>query len=226
MKFGDGYAERHACRGSLVAETNGLGVAGIGVAVGKVETARDAVHRPVWVQVAETKCLVDLAVVERKADALATTEEIVLGDVGVENDTGCLREAEAQHQVAGRPFLDREIDVDLISRSGDSRRFHADVLEVAEATQTHLGALDLGRGNPPSLELPQLAAHDFIAGLRVSEEIDAAHIDSLARIDEVSDVRDAVLLVDIWNGVDIGKGIAFVAEPVGDVLAGCRQSLA
>src|SRR5690606_14837372 len=94
MVFRDRHAEVHAAGYRLGVVADDVGVARIGFAEGEVETAGHAVDAPVRIEIPEAEGAVDLAVVEREADALAAAEEIVLGHVGIEYDAGGLRKAE------------------------------------------------------------------------------------------------------------------------------------
>jgi hypothetical protein len=94
-------------------------------------------------------------------------------------------------------------------------------LEVAEALQAHLGAVDRGLRVPAPFELAHLAAQHLVLRCGVALEVDAAHVDALARLDVEGDLRRALLAVDFRHRRDIGEGVADVAEHRDH---GCRRS--
>ena len=208
------HAQPTAHRTSLIA---GYVVAfrGIEGAVVKVVAERDAIDRIVRIGEGERGGAFRLAGVELQAQRLAAAEDVVLRDRAREHDAIRARKARADHQVARGLFLDGEIDVDLVGGAGHWLSLYLHVVEVAQTVDALLGLVDLLGVVPLALHLPHLAADHFVAGAHVAAHVDAMHVGTPARIDEDGESHLTLLAIDLGGGVDVGKGVAFVAEPVG-----------
>src|SRR3569833_1222682 len=124
-----------------------------------------------------------------------------------------MRKAHARHQAAERrTFLDVEIDVDLVVEPGHGRRFHIHLVEITEALQAHARAVDLLGGNPAAFHLADFAAHHVVAGAGIAGAVAAAHIHTLVGIDEEGELDRALVAVEVGGRIDVGEGIAFLAE--------------
>jgi hypothetical protein len=117
-------------------------------------------------------------------DALAGAHEIAVGVVAVQDERLRLRIADAATQLRGRSFLDLELDVDQVGRARHRLRFRFDPLDVGQALQALLGALDQRVRQPCSLELAHLAPQHFVVDLGDAVEHDVAHVGAVAGIDE------------------------------------------
>ena len=224
------FAQRYAKVASDLAGIRGvigqIDDVGIGLAVGDIETAADAVQRGVGIEIAELVDRVDLAVVEVEGHPLAGAEDVVLRHVGVEDDALQLRVTDAGHDVAGGFLGDVVVDVDLVRGAGYGGRFHIDLLEVTQPLQSGLGAFDLGAGGPGGFHLAHLPAQHLITGLGIAAEIDAPDIDLFAGIDEEGHADRFAGLVYLGHHVDVGENIALVAQTIGNGLLGFRRQLA
>ena len=155
-----------------------------------------------------------------QADAIAGAEKVVLlqGDAG--DQALHLRVADAEGEAARGLLLDRHIDVDLVFLARHARRIDGHGLEIAEALQADLRAVDGRLRIPGAFELAHLAAHDLVFGMQVALEGDALHVDALARIDLEIEPDLALLAVDLGCRVDLGEGVADVGEGGADRIGG------
>ena len=99
-------------------------------------------------------------------------------------------------------------------------------VEIAEAVDAGARLVDLVAVVPAAFHLAHFAAHHLVARARVAGDIDAAHIDAAARIDEDGEGDLVLVLVDLRRRIDVGEGVAFVAQPLADRLGGLGQLLA
>ena len=88
--FADGDTEVHATGIRCGVEYRAVGIARFRLAVRHVKPTRNTIDGPVRIEVAQSESLVDFAVVESKADAFSAAEKVVLGHIGIKNDTGGL----------------------------------------------------------------------------------------------------------------------------------------
>ena len=167
-----------------------------------------------------------LAGVEAQRQRVAAAEQVLLRDRRRQHDVLGAGEAGAEHQVAGRTLLDAEIHIDLVGRARHRRSLDVHLVEEAETVDAGARAVDRGCVVPAALHLPHLATHDLVARLGVAADVDAADIHATARIDEDGERDLALLLVDFGRRVDVGEGVALVAEAVGDGLGGFGELLA
>ena len=187
-------------------------LAGVEFGVVDVVAEANAVGGQVRLEIRELVALEERALLRGDADLVAGAEEVVLRDRDAGDEALHLRVAEAEGEAARVLLLDRDDDVDLILGAGHLGRIDRDGLEVAEALQADLRAVDRGLRIPGAFELAHLAAHDFVFGVRVALEDDVAHVDALARIDEEVDADFALLAVDRRNRLHVGERVADVGE--------------
>ena len=95
-----------------------------------------------------------------------------------------------------------------------------DVLEVAQAVDPVARELDLVGVVPGRFELAELAAHHFVARAVVARDVDAPHVGAAGRLGREHEGHPVVGAVDLRAGLDVGEGIAEVAEVVGERLGG------
>src|SRR5690606_6894476 len=109
---------------------------------------------------------------------------------------------------------DAELHVYQVVAAGHGLALDVDAagLEEAQALQAHLGAVDRRLRVPGTLELAHLAAQDLVGGAGVALEHDAAHGDARARVALPVDRNRAVRAVGVGNHVDLGEGVAEVAQ--------------
>jgi hypothetical protein len=74
--------------------------------------------------------------------------------------------------------------------------------------------------------LAQLAANHLVACPRVAGDIDAPDIHTAARIDKYGERDLALFLVELRRRIDVGEGIAFVAQALADGLGRLGHALA
>ena len=160
-----------------------VGLAGVEFAMTEVVAEADAVVGQIRFEVRNAVGLQIRAALQGQADAIAGTEEIVLlqGDAG--DQALHLRIADAEGEASGGLLLDRDGDVDLVFLARHARRVDRHGLEIAEALQADLGAIDGGLRIPGALELAHLAAQHLVLGMQVALERDPAHVHALARND-------------------------------------------
>ena len=137
-----------------------------------------------------------------------------------------LRKACPEQQVARRFFFHREVHVHLIVGARNRRGLHVDFVEKRQSFQPGLGTLDGAGGNPGALGLAHLSSQHFVLGLGVALEVYPPHVNPFSRIDEKRERNGLVFLIDLRNRVYVGEGVAFGAEPVGELLAGLGNEIA
>jgi hypothetical protein len=128
-----------------------------------VDRARDAVRREVRIHRVEGHGAVVLAGVDFNAQVVARAEGVFLLDAERQRQPLGAGEACAQLQAAGGLFSDVDVQVDLVGRAGHIGGFDVDFLEEAQAVHPVARQLDALGVVPGGLELPELAAHHFVA---------------------------------------------------------------
>ena len=119
----------------------------------------------------------------------------------------------------GRLLDHRHVDVDLVGRALHRRRLDVDLGEVAEPVDAAAcESAIFSREYHAAFELAHLAPDHFVARAGVARDVDAAHVDAAAGIDEERERDLLLLLVELGHGVDVGERIAVVAEAVADEL--------
>ena len=207
-----------------LAAVNVLGVVG-GVELGAVdgpveqpETEADAVQRIIWIVKGNVVVLADVAVVEDDAQLIAGPQKVVLGQAGVEQQTRLLAVTDAEHHAVGGAFDDRVVHVHLIVGAGHGGRFDVDAFQVIQTLQAGLGAFEILARDPAALGLSQLPAQHFILRFAVALKVDAAHVDPPAWIDREIDRDFFVFVVQARHGVDVGEGVALLAQALAHFL--------
>ena len=201
-------------------------VSSIDIAAVDVEAAADTIRREIRVCVGQRVSRVDIAGIDLCTDTIAGTEKVVLIDRDTENYAFGAGKTGTELYAARRFFRDVDVQIDLVGRAGNCRRFHIHILKELQTFKPLFGAIDFIGGIPGRFKLPHLAAQHFVPGARVAGQIDAAHIDAATRIDKEGKPHRVVFLVHIGDGVDVGKGVTVIAESIADGLARFRDFLA
>ncbi|MND81326.1 hypothetical protein D3C80_731170 [compost metagenome] len=123
-------------------------------------------------------------------------------------------------------LFDAVVDVHLVVGAGHLRGLDVDFLEEAEALQAGLGLVDQVGRSPATFHLAHFAAQHFVFGLGVAAEVDAVDVGALARVHHEGDGNGVVLVVGFRHAVDVGEGVALVAQAAGDQLGGGGHHLA
>ena len=217
---GVGFGQRdtqHDLRGAVGGRVlRGVEVGVVELAPGQVVAQRDAVVGEVGVGVGEVEALLVVAALRLHRHAVAAAEEVVLRQLDLRGQLAELRIAQAEHEAARGGFLQVVDHVDLVVAAGHRLALDVDGFEVAQALQADLGAVDRGLRIPGAFELAHLAAQDFVAGARVALEDDPAHVDARARHHLHVDADGLVFAVDVRDRIDLGEGVADVAQGRGD----------
>ncbi|MNJ24154.1 hypothetical protein D3C77_185620 [compost metagenome] len=189
-------------------------------AIEGVVTQADAIGSPVGVNKAEVVAALVFTAGQTDGDLVTGTEEVGLADRTTEDQTGALGETDAGGDRTGSLFFNAVVDVDLVVGARYGRGLDVDFLEEAQALQTGLGLVDQVGRSPAAFHLAHFAAQHFVFGLGVATEVDTVDVGTLARIDHEGDVDGVILVVWLWHAVDVGEGVAFVAQTTGDQLGG------
>src|SRR5690625_551095 len=166
------------------------------------------------------------AAADGKAHLAPRAQKVVLLNRDRGHQALVLRIAKADLKVAGRHFLDRNDHVDLVVGAVHGGCFHVDVVKIAQLLQAQLGAVDGGLRKPGALKLAHFAPQHLVLGLGIAAKLNAPHIDPLAGIDEEVDFGLQRVPVEPRHGVDVGKGIADVAQHRNDVVGALLDILA
>ena len=147
-------------------------------------------------------------------DPVAAAEEVVLRQLHRRGHTRQLRVAEAEGEAARGRLGDAEHHVHFVIAARHRLGFHVDAarFEIAQALQADLGAVDRGLRIPAALELAHLAAHHLVRGAVVALELHTTHLHARPGHDLQVDGDGAVLAVDLRNRIDLGEGVADVAQ--------------
>src|SRR5690348_373058 len=219
-----GFADRDAQVGGEAlgagAVVGVVGVAVVGLGIVDAVADADAVVGQVRVVVVGAETGLVGAARAAHREAVATAEQVVLAQRGVEDDAGVLRVADAELHAAGGLLLDLDADVDLVLRAGHQFLVDVDLLEVAQPLQADLRAVDRGLRVHGAFELAHLATQHVVLGLGVAGEDHAAHVHALARLDVHGQVDRVLVLVQLRDRGDLGVGIADVGQHRLDRLAG------
>src|SRR5690606_35142606 len=184
----------------------------------------DAVDGVIRIGERKGDAVADIAAVGRNGNTVTGTQEVGLGQVGTKHKTGALLVTHTGADRAGRLLFYRVIHVNLIIFTGYARGFHGNPLEEAQPLQSHLGIFDQLTGCPRTFHLAHFAAQHFIPGFFVAEEIDTTDIHPGARIDIERHVH-RVVIIGNRHTIDVGKGITFVTQTLGDQFVGSGDQL-
>src|SRR5690606_32777990 len=119
---------------------------------------------------------------------------------------------------AGGLFLDIDVDVNLVGRTGHWRGGDIDFVEVAQAVDTVARGLDAAGVVPCRLVLAHFTAHDLVARSRVAADLNAAHINAAARVYVKRKIGLVLFPVEHRIGIDVGKGVAQASQIIGNGL--------
>src|SRR3546814_13026692 len=87
------------------------------------------------------------------SDVCSSDLEVVLADGATQNQACVLRKTDAGHDRTGRLLLDAVVDVDLIIRTWNLRRFYVHFLDEAQALETSLDRTSVGSGKRVSVRV-------------------------------------------------------------------------
>ena len=203
------------------------------VAIGHVAGETHVVWREVRLGHRHAIHLAVLPGVEIDRDTAASAEEVRVGVVAAEDERLRLRVTDAAAELRGRTFFDFVVDVDEVGGTGDRLGFRLDLLDVRQALEALLRAIERGVRKPAAFQLAHFTAQHFVVDLGDAVENDVAHVDAVARIDEERERELLVLGVTHGGGhrIDLGECEAVFTETVlqqllrgGDDLA--RESVA
>ena len=150
------------------------------------------------------------------ADELATTEEVLFFDRGLQNEAVTAdRVAGADAERAGR-LVDHIDNHDDAIRSTARRGRDVDGREVAESLQTALGAADGLLVEGVAFGDVELATDDIVTRTGVAADLDALDIGALALVDQIGHADRVVLEIAVAARNDAGKRIAGSRNALGD----------
>ena len=109
---------------------------------------------------------------------------------------------------------------------GTGRRLEVDLLDVRQALQALLGALEQRVRQVGALHLAHLAPQHLVVDRAGVDEVDAPHVGAVARVHEERQVDRLGLLVRLRHRVDLGERVAVRAEAEGHQLLGLGDQLA
>ena len=207
---------RHARRDELVLLA--LAVQRLDGSIEDVDRARDAVDGEIRVDGGEHQRALRAAGVDFDAEVIARAEHVVLLDRRRQRELVGAREARAQEQVAGRFFLDRDREVDLVLRARHFVGLDVHFAEVAEPVDAVARQLDLAAVVPRRFELAELAAHDLVARARVAGDVDSAHVDAALQLGHEVDHDLTGGAIDVGTRLDLGERVAEGAEALDESL--------
>ena len=218
--FADRVAQAHTCTEAVhrIAGHVDIEVIVVGAAVEGVVAQAHAVGSEVGVH--EAKVVAGLVFRPGQADGHLVTgaEEVALADRTTQDQARALGETDAGGDRTGGLLLHAVVDVDLVIGAGHRWGLDVDFLEEAQALEAGLGLVDQVGRRPPAFHLAHFATQHFVFGLGVTAVVDAVDVGTLARVDHEHDVYRVVLFVRLWHAVDVGEGVALVAQAAGDQL--------
>ena len=170
----------------------------------KVDAERQPVVEEIRLAEREFDAARALAVGDGGARGLAAAEQVALADRDFGHEAVRRRIAARDRELAGRLFLD--VDVDDHAIRGRARLvgdLHA--LEVVEILQPPLGAVDQHAIVGVAFRDIELAPDDIVARARVAADVDALDIGARALLDREHDVDLAGLEVAVAARADLAK---------------------
>ena len=195
-------------------------------AVEGVVAQADAIDGPVGVDEAEVVAGLVLGAGQADADLVAGTEEVVLADGAAQDQARALGEAHAGGDGAGRLLFDGVVHVYLVIGTRHLRGLDVHFLEEAQALEAGLGLVDQVGRRPATFHLAHFTAQHLVFGLGVATEVDAVDVGTLAWVDGEGHGDGVVFVVGLGDAVDVGEGVALVAQATGDQLGGGGHHLA
>ena len=166
-----------------------------------------------------------LAVRDRSLAVAAGSQEIAFGNRHLRHEAVCGRIAAHDRKVAGRLFLDIDVDHDAIRRrTGLVCDLHG--FEKAETFDPALGAIDQGAIVGVAFGNIELAPDHILPGARIAANIDALDIGPRAFIQEKDDADGTVLRVAVTARAYRGKRVAVLADFDRHVLDGLFDRVA
>ena len=122
-----------------------------------------------------------------------------------------------------QPVLDIERHVDLVGDARHRHRLVFDGLEIRQALQADLRAVQQLVRQVGALHLAHLAPQHLVVDLVDALEVDVAHVNAAVRLDEHRDVDGLVFAIQLRQELDLGIGVAVGTEPQRHQLGGLRQ---
>src|SRR5690625_2956823 len=226
VDFRKGKTEGDAAGGLAGRKRRDVGARLVELGIAGIKAPGYAVVGVVGVGVVDHGLGINGAAADGKAHLAARAQKVVLLNRDRGHQTLVLRIAKADLKVAGRHFLDRNDHVDLVVGAVHGGCFHVDVVKIAQLLQAQLGAVDGGLRKPGARKLAHFAPQHLVLGLGIAAKLNAPHIDPLAGIDEEVDFGLQRVPVEPRHGVDVGKGVADVAQHRNDVVGALFDILA
>ncbi len=149
---------------------------------------------------------------------VARAKQVLLRDAATQHKAFGARIAGTDLNVAGRALFYSDIDVDLVRSRRNRRRIDGDRFEKTQAIDPVARQPDPIRIEPRTFVLPHFAPYHLVARAIVAGDVDAAHVDAPARVDD--DRKCHLALFAIGLGVRIGgcECVTQRAHPIGDAL--------
>ena len=196
---GEGRRGRHELRHVAVGDRDGaLQVVDVGVRVG----VRDAVY------------LLEGATVQVDGDALTRAEEVGVRVAAVQHELVGLGVTDAAGELRRRALLDLVVHVHQVRGSRHRRGLEIHALDVRQALDALLGALERGIRQPAALELAHLTAQHLVVDAVGAAEADVTHVHAVARVDEEGERHRVIGVVGGGHRLDLGEGIAVAPHAI------------
>ena len=141
-----------------------------------VNGAGHAVGREIRIRGTDHELSAGLAGVDFQTQVITRAHEIFLPYTRHDGKLITTGETRAKLQIASWLFSHCQSQVDLVWRIRHFLSFNRHILEKAQAVHPVARSSDVVTVVPGRLKLPELPAHNFIAGAVVTGNIDAAHI--------------------------------------------------
>ena len=151
--------------------TQRLGGTGI-----NVNRAGHAIGREIRIRGTDHELSAGLAGIDFQPQVIARAHEVFLPYTRHDGKLIATGITRAKLQIAGWFFSDRQSQIDLVRRVRHFLRVNRHIREKPQAVYPVARSSDVVTVVPGRLKLPELPAHNFIAGAVVTGNIDAAHI--------------------------------------------------
>ena len=152
-----------------------------------------------------------LAKAHRRLGELAAAHEVAVGNADLGEETVGGGVAARDGELAGRHFLDVDIDDDPV---GCRARLVGDLyrLEIVQVLQPALGAVDQRAIIGIALADIEFAADHVVAGAGIAENIDALDIGARAFLDHENEIDDLLLKVAVAARTHTREGVAVLGR--------------
>src|SRR5215207_3673924 len=187
----------------------------VGVLREHVKARGHAVAEEVRLGEREVDATAALAEATRKADKLASSEEVRLRNRELADDAVRSRVAARDRECAGRLVFDLDVDDDAVGRGAGLVR-DPDLLEIAEVVETALGAVHQHLVVGIALTDIELAADYVVARPGVAADVDALDVDVRPLLDDVAERDGLGRGVAMTDRAHLRKGVSAAGEISGD----------